>query len=224
MKEIQTPMPNGSEDELQRVLTLARDFATSDAEKSEAAWQSLNSYSRSDLVKKLVQIQAGSATDEPDRLAIAFLLCHLNVDYETNKKLIVAAFEREPHPGNPYADWEAGLLARLLQDGDNKLLTTLFSAASWSDGALSTDLSGIYLASWRSDPKAFLVGLKLVSLTVKRQVYFLLFNDELITAEDTTNMRAYLQSASHDPTVGLSAKEMLEAMNQIEKRRRQNTK
>jgi hypothetical protein len=210
--------------ERNKLIALGRDFGSSDPQRRELAWQTLNSYSRSDLIEKLVRVQKDNATDEPGMLAIAFVLCSLDFDYETNKKQILAAFEKEPHHENPYSDWEAGLLARLMQRADDTLLPALFSAAPWSDGALATDLGGIYLNKWRSDPQGFLSGLKTVPITARRQVYFLLLNDELLTSDDSSKMKTYLRFASHDRSVGLIAQEMLAAIPEIEKQHKQNTK
>jgi hypothetical protein len=210
--------------EAQRLIALARDFATSDSRRRDLAWKTLNSYPRSELIEKLVQVQEDNATDEPDRLAVAFVLCNLDFDYGANKQLIVATMRKEPHNQNPYSDWAAELIGRLIRRGDKTLLPVLFEVAEWSDGALSEEISGVYLDSWRSDPKGFLTELKAVPMTARRQVYFLLINDVLLTAEDSSKMKVFLRSASNDLSVGSIAQEMLAAIPEIEKQHKQNAK
>jgi len=222
--ETQSNQLQNKDDADRELIALAKDFATSDDRKQDLAWKKLNSYSRSDLVNRLSQLQEPGIKDETDKVAIAFVLCNLDFSYDANKQVIVTALTKEPHSKNSQSDWEAGLIGRLIRRGDKNLLPVLFGVAEWSAGALSEELAGIYLDNWRSDPKGSLLGLKSVPMTARRRVYSLLVNDELLTADDSSKMKTYLRSASHDSNIGSIAEEMLSAIPQLEKQREQNTK
>src|SRR5713226_6406489 len=123
------------------LLTLAKDFATSDAQKRDVAWKTLSSYERSDLIKSLLALRNNDAKNEPDRLAIAFLLCNLDFDYNANKEIIVTTLTGERRYPDTYSDWKTELLGRLIQSGDKNLLPVLFSIVKRSDGGWSEELS-----------------------------------------------------------------------------------
>jgi len=154
----QSNQSQNKDDANRELITLAKDFSTSDARKQDLAWKTLNSYARSDLVNGLSQLGKAGTKDETDKVAIAFVLCNLDFEYDANKEVIVAALMKEPHSENSRSDWEAGLIGRLIKRGDKNLLPVLFRVAEWSDGALSEELAGVYLDNWRSDPKGFLIG------------------------------------------------------------------
>lgn len=217
-----TNTPIGNDDE--KLVKLVDQLAANGNEADSALGQ-LRSYPKPELTGSLGRIQNALATDDPQRVFISFALCNLNYDYEDNKKIVLDAFLRKRPYGQKFdVDWAASLIARLMELGDDGLLPIVFSAAEKADGAMAEELGGVYLHKWRSDPKVFLIGLKSAPITARRQVYFLLVNDELLTAEDRSKMRSYLRSAPHDPSVGPIAKEMLAAIPRLERQRRENEK
>jgi len=206
------------------IMKLVDQFAGNGSD-AELAIKQLQSYPREKLAGSLLRMQKALDTDDPERAFISFALCNLNYDYQDNEKIVLDAYLRKrSYHQNFDVDWAASLIARLMERGDDALLPIVFSAAAKADGAMAEELGGVYLNKWRSDPKGFLIGLKSVPITSRRQVYFLLLNDELLTSEDSLKMKTYLRSASHDSTIGSIAKEMLSAIPNLEKQRKENEK
>jgi len=209
----------------QDLLQLVRDFATSDAQRRKDAWKVLSSYPRPDLIKMLLRLRDDAKVDT-DRLAIAFLLCNLDVDYEPNKESIVSAMLQKPHVGNPYSDWEAELIGRLVRRGDKNLLPALFGVSEWSDGGLSEELSSIFEEELKSNPQVFLLKIKTVPKNIREKVYDL-FDEDTLTLDEISKIKVYLQSVSSESSVGLPstkstevqvAKELSAKLSQVESR------
>jgi len=205
------------------LLGLAKDFATSDKGKRDDAWKSLSTLSRVDLVSTLVRLRDNGTAVDSDRIAVAFLLCNLDSDYEANKSLIVAAVTKEPHHENILADWEAELIGRLISRGDRDLLTVLFKVSEWSDGALSASLSTIFEEQLTSDSAAFLSQLTLVSKNTRRKVYER-FDEDTLTLDEIARVRAYLTSIQSEPKSmrSLVARELATKLSQVKSRLRKN--
>src|SRR5207253_10459443 len=98
--------------------------------------------------------------DSRMQLSVAFVLCNLNYEYQTNVQIVVYALTKVPHNQNPHADIAGAMLGRLIHRGDKSLLRVLFGAAPWSDAALSEELSDTFSEELRSDPKEFLIKLR----------------------------------------------------------------
>jgi hypothetical protein len=204
-------------------MQLVKDFATSDAQRRNAAWTVLSSDPRSGLITRLLQLREEDAKADTDKLAIAFLFCNLNADYEANKARIVSAVLKEP---NPYSDWEAELIGRLIKRGDKNLLPVLFVVSEWSDGGLAEELSSIFEEELKSNPQVFLLQLKTVPKKIREKVYEL-FDEDTLTLDEISKIKAYLQSVSSESSVGLSspksneaqvAKELSAKLSQVESR------
>jgi hypothetical protein len=173
------------------LLNLAKEFATSDSRRREQAWNSLSSYERASLTTKLAKLRDN--VTGVDRIAIAFLLCNLDFEYDVNRNLIVAAVKKEPHHENLHADWEAELIARLIKRGDKSLMPVLFEVASWSDGALAEDLSSIFEQQLTRDAASFIAKLSSEPKKTRADVYAH-FDDESFSLEDIMGVLDYLNS------------------------------
>jgi hypothetical protein len=191
------------------LINLATDYSSTDANKQTQAWKALMSSSLPELTSNLNRLRDKSTKGGVERVAIAFTLCSLDIEYVDNKQVILDAFLTKPHNKNLHSDWQAGLIGRLINRGDRLLLPIVFNAAAWSDGALSEELAGIYLNSWRKDPEAFLTALQSVPANARRDVYLLLLTDQVLTSEDRAKMKSYLTTATQHPSMGSIAKEML---------------
>ncbi len=196
------------------IISIVRSFATSDASKQGTAWTALRAYHRDEIIGELRRLQNDETISEADRIAIAFALCNMDFDYSVHRQLIVTGLETEPHYKNPLADWEAGLIGRLIDRGDKDLLPVLFRASQWSDGAMAEDLSNIFEQELVKNPESFVVQLTNVPSGVRKSVYRLIEYKRLPT-KDVEKLKSYLSSALSDSGKGHIARELLMKLGQL---------
>ncbi|SRR5712692_4901810 len=194
-----------------QLMSFVKQIAAGADEKSQA-WKDLNTIRRDELVTRLQKIRDAISEDDHRRISVDFVLCLLGHDYENNKGAIVRDLLKEPHQKNPYNDWEAELVHRLIKRGDTRLLSTLFQIVSWADGAMAASLSGYLTYHMRNEPEQFLQELKPQPEGIRQGVYKRLMLDELLTKEDLTSIKRSLESVPKtDPTFDV-AHEMLVAL------------
>lgn len=179
------------------------------ADESSEAWKTLNTTPREELISRLQKIRNAIPKNDHRRVSVAFVLCLLASDYENNKSAIVRDLLKEPHNKNPYKDWEAELVHRLIVRGDSHLLPTLFETTAWADGAMAASLSGYLTYHMRNRPEQFLFELKPQREEIRQDVYKRLMQDELLTKEDLASMKRYLESVPKTSPTSDVAHEML---------------
>jgi hypothetical protein len=130
------------------LLEVVKQFC-GDESKAPDAWQKLSSYPPPELSQRLFRIFRSLPENDHRRVLIAFVLCNLNYDYETNREIVRSSLSKPPAYEHFYADWPAALINRLIERGDIDLISQLFASANWADGAASTDLSGYFTKDFR---------------------------------------------------------------------------
>jgi hypothetical protein len=197
------------------IIGIVRDFATSDSTKQKAAWAKLSSYPRVETARELQALESGETTSTAERIALAFALCNLEIDYAAHRLVIVNALAKEPHYENPLADWETGLIGRLIRRGDKTLLPIVFNAAGWSDGAMTEDLASIVEQELVNDPGRFLVQLIRVPSDTRENVYELI-DGQTLRAEDIVKIKSYLRSVPSNSNDRQVAGELLNRLSELE--------
>jgi hypothetical protein len=185
------------------LIELVRKFVGDEGAVGQEAWKKLTTYPRQELISSLTNIQKAAPEGDPIRIDIAFVLCPLDYEYQPNRQLIITAFTKT----NRHALGEERLLCRLIRRGDQELLPVLFSAAEWSDGALSEGLSDTFAEQLRSDPGKFLLELKTEPFEVRQKVYALL-DETALSEEDVKKVREYLAALPRDSAITPIAREM----------------
>lgn len=189
------------------VIEQVRKFAGDEGAVGQEAWKGLNAYPRQELISSLTNIQKATPEGDPLRVDIAFVLCNLDYEYRPNRQLIIDAFTKT----NRHALGEERLLGRLVGRGDHELLPVLFSAAEWSDGAVSEGLSDTFAEQLRSDPGKFLLELKTEPSELRRKVYALL-DETALSKEDVKKVELYVEALPRDSAIAPVAEEMLRAL------------
>ena len=200
-----SPRTEGMDPELTRLI---KTFSEDVGENGQAAWQKLQSYPRKDLIDSLLGMRENLPKDSPMQLSVAFVLCNLNYEYQTNVQIIVSALTKVPHNQNPHADIAGAMLGRLTHRGDKDLLRVLFAAVPWSDAALGEGLSDTFSEELRSDPKEFLIKLRDEPKQTRSRVYKLIDSGPL-TAVDIKNIRSQLASVPRIDPISQVARELL---------------
>lgn len=186
-------------------------FAASGGGVSDKTWKRISSYPREDLVGRLNRISAALPEHDRRRVLIAFLLCNLDQDYPLNKKIVISGLAPKPQYRQFYGDWAAGLVIRLIQRGDRSLLPHLFTAAEWSDGAMTEELAGFFVEEIRAEPATFLADLKTVPPRDRREVYTVI-DASIFSDRDRKEIRGLLRSAAKNSDIAPVAREMLRAL------------
>ncbi|HSF23080.1 MAG TPA: hypothetical protein VLE20_02555 [Blastocatellia bacterium] len=155
-------------------------------------------------------IEAGRSQAPQDprfEIESAFVLCSIGHDYENNKNRITAAL-RESRD-DPRFDSVAAerMITRLIRRGDASLLSELFNAASWSDGALSEALSDTFGEQLVRNPKDFLLSLNVAGSA--RQNVLKLIGGSSLSQNEMNELKAYLTSAGVPFSLRPVAKELL---------------
>jgi hypothetical protein len=194
-----------SDDDL---MALVKQIAA-DSDRSSAAWKTLSSYPRQDLVTRLQKLMAAMPEDDRRRVAMMFVFCFLDYDYEGNSRAIVRALVKEPRVSNPDADWELQLVHRLVERGDSHLLPVLFETVFFADGAMAAGLSGYLVFHLRTRPEQFLDELKGEPPEIRRGVYDGVLEDELLTKEGLASIMRSLESVPKGSPTYTVAHEML---------------
>jgi hypothetical protein len=156
------------------LLKLIQKFAEDEGEEGQKAFERLRSLPRGELMSSLSRLRYSLSPNDALHPQIAFVLCYLGQDYQTNVEIVVYALSKEPKYRNFDADLAASLLARLVKRGDKSLLKNLFSAVPWSDGALSEVLGATFADEMRNDPEAFVEILAVQPTAVRTRVYELI--------------------------------------------------
>ena len=191
------------------LMALVVKFSGTDNDEASESWEKLTAYPRQELLEHLLQISHTLREDDHHRVSIAFVLCNLNYEYQANKEILVSALVAAPPYQGLYSDWAAELINRLIERGDKELISNLFTATRWADGAFAASLSGYLTRHFKRDPHNFLLRLKTHPKEIRHSVYELFLSDEMLTTEDIENVKVYLQSVRQEPDLSQVANEML---------------
>ena len=190
-------------------------FASSDNSEASAAWNNLMRHDRQTLIKELSRISSALPADDRDRVFIAYTFCKMDHEFDTNRKVIRSALSKNPPYRDLYGDWVASLMGNLVIDGHKDLLAPLFQAAEWSDGAMSTELAGVYSQALLMDPESFVTTLSTESAKTRNTVIRLL-HDHSLTAEQNEKVKAYLKTVVSSSKQGRVAAEILKTLSSSE--------
>ena len=184
-------------------------FATDVGDQGEAAWRQLEAYPRQELIHRLMLIRDDPSQDDFIKTNIAFLLCHLDQDYQENREIIVAAFNQSPDTAELYE----AQLDRLIKRGDKGLLQVLFAIVPESDGALSEGLGDTFASEITTDTEAFLTQLRTQPRTLRLQVSE--FISEVSSDQDKNEIMALLRAIPETSQVAGLAKEIELDLSQV---------
>ena len=184
-------------------------FATDVGDQGEAAWKQLEAYPRQELIHRLMLIRDDPSQDDFIKTNIAFLLCHLDQDYQGNREIIVAAFNQSPDTAELYE----AQLDRLIKRGDKGLLQVLFAIVPESDGALSEGLGDTFASEITTDTEEFLSQLRTQPRTLRLQVSE--FISESSSDQDKNEIMALLRAIPETSQLAGLAKEIELDLSQV---------
>lgn len=186
-------------------------FASSDETAAAKAWEVLERYDRQSLIRELTRLFGAAADDDHHRVLIAFTFCKLKHEYVLNKKVVLSSLAKKSPYNRFYGDWAVSLIHRLLLSGDKEVLDDLFDAVAWADGAMATELAGVYSDGLKNDPQDFLTRLASKREDIRRQVYLLL-QDNSLTKEENERVKLFLRSVPPTSNLNRTAQETIKAL------------
>jgi len=193
----------------EELLELVETFSTDVGEDGEDAWKQLQGYSRQELIDRVSKI--GDEPDQDDfvRTNIAFLMCNLDQDYESNREIIVSAFNQSPDTAELYE----AQIDRLIRRGDKGLLQILFEITPQSDGALSDGLAETFAFQIKTDTEGFLAQLRNQPRSTRSQISD--FVNSAISDQDKSAVRSFLRSIPETSQLANLAKEVESDLSQV---------
>jgi hypothetical protein len=193
----------------QELLEIVETFSTDLGESGENAWKQLKGYPRQELIDRLSRIRDDANPDDFVKTNIAFLMCNLDHDYESNREIIVSAFNQSPDTAELYE----AQIDRLIRRGDKGLLQVLFEIAPQSDGALSDGLAETFAFQIKTDTEGFLAQLRTQPRSTRSQISD--FVNSAISEEDKSVIRTSLRSIPESSQLANLAKEVESDLSQI---------
>jgi len=186
-------------------------FASYGGQQGDAARKVLEAYPSEKLVPDIEALRTQAGEDEVFKMELAFVLCFFGHDYETNKNKITEALRASRKDHRFDSVGAQSLIRELIRRGDSTLLSELFNAATWSDGALSEGLATTFGEQLVHDPNAFLMTLSRVNAETRRYVYRLTDGSSL-PPDDLIKVRKSLSSASVPSSLRPIARELLASL------------
>ena len=205
-KQAARPLSETSDQEL---LQLVETFSTDVGESGENAWTQLQGYPRQELIDRLLRIREDTNQDDFVKTNIAFLMCNIDYDYESNRGIIVSAFNQSPDTAELYE----AQIDRLIRRGDKGLLQVLFEIAPQSDGALSDGLAETFAFQIKTDTEGFLTQLRTQPRSTRSQISD--FVNSAISEEDKSAIRTSLRSIPESSQLANLAKEVDSDLSQV---------
>jgi hypothetical protein len=193
----------------EELLELVETFSTDIGEEGVDAWKQLQGYSRQELIDRLSQIRGDDDQDDFERTNIAFLMCNLDQDYESNREIIVSAFNQSPDTAELYEVQ----IDRLIRRGDKGLLQVLFEITPQSDGALSDGLAETFAFLIKTDTEAFLAQLRTQPRSTRSQISE--FVNSAASDQDKSAIRTSLRSIPETSQLANLAKEVESDLSQV---------
>ncbi len=193
----------------EELLEVVETFSTDVGEPGEDAWEQLRSYPRQELIDRVSKIGEEPDQDDFVRTNIAFLMCNLDQDYQSNRDIIVSAFNQSPDTAELYE----AQLDRLIRRGDKGLLQVLFEITPQSDGALSDGLAETFAFQIKTDTDGFLSQLRTQPRSTRSQISD--FVNSAISDEDKSAVRSYLRSIPETSQLANLAKEVEADLSQV---------
>jgi hypothetical protein len=182
-------------------------FASYGGQEGEAAKKALEAYPSEELTADIEILRVQSGEDEIFKAQLAFVLCFFRHDYETNKNKITEALRASRNDRRFDSVGAQSMIRELIRRGDSTLLSGLFNAATWSDGALSEGLATTFSEQLVNNPSGFLMTLGRVSIDTRRGVYRLIDRSSFSEAE-ITELKKYLASEKIPSSERSIAKEL----------------
>jgi len=170
--------------------------------------QKLLSIPPQQLISRLLQFRKGKINSAAFQVRVTFLLCRLDYEYQHNRKLIRSNLSRA-HRAN--ADTTISLIGALIARGDRSLLSDVFSACEWSDGAASEAISDVFLEETSKHLSAFVRTLKLRTTKVRLGVYR--FFNSAWTKDQLSSLKKSLDEMPQTAELRSIRTEMLQALN-----------
>jgi len=193
----------------QELQELVETFSTDVGESGEGAWKQLQGYPRQQLIDRLSRIRDDANQDDFVKTNIAFLMCNLDSDYESNREIIVSAFNQSPDTAELYE----AQIDRLIRRGDKGLLQVLFVIAPQSDGALSDGLAETFAYQIKTDTEGFLAQLRTQPRSTRSQISD--FVNSAISEEDKSAVRSSLRSIPEGSQLANLAREIDTDLSQV---------
>lgn len=191
---------------------LLNTFSQDVGPRGEEAWRKLRAYPESQLISALAAIERDASPSDQIRPQIAFVFCWIGRDCAKNVSVIEAALSKSSTYQNFYADDAESMLSRLIERGNKALLKPLFESATWSDGALSEELTDTFAKELQKDPEQFLRLLSTCPPHTRKTVYWLIAVDGFDDKELIV-LRKRLSSIPKTSQVYKTARELLAALN-----------
>jgi len=186
-------------------------FASYGGQQGDAARKGLEAYPSEKLIADIEVLRAQAGDDEHFKMESAFALCFFGHDCENNKRKIAEAL-RASHMDHRFDSVLAErMITRLIRRGDSGLLSELFNAVAWSDGALSEGLVDTFVEVLVNNPNGFLLALSGASPETRRSVYGLTDGSSL-PPDDLIKVRKSLSSAGVPSSLRPIARELLASL------------
>jgi hypothetical protein len=193
----------------QELLEIVETFSTDLGESGENAWKQLQGYPGKELIDRLSRIRDDANPDDFVKTNIAFLMCSLDHDYESNREIIVSAFNQSPDTAELYE----AQIDRLIRRGDKGLLQVLFAIAPQSDGALSDGLAETFAFQIKTDTEGFLAQLRTQPRSTRSQISD--FVNSAVSEQDRSAIRTSLKSIPESSQLANLAKEVDSDLSQV---------
>ncbi|HBR56671.1 MAG TPA: hypothetical protein DEA22_04265 [Blastocatellia bacterium] len=159
---------------------------------------------RNELIENLSLLEAKRTDDKFITLNIAYLFCLVNHEYVDNRRIIVD----ELHSSTPTLPEDAiAMVGSLIKRGDTDLLLAVFVVSENSDGAVSEEISAIYIESAASQGEAFVKNLISANSTARVDVINRLAKDS--SADEKTLIRNSMMELRSNPQFERTVKTIL---------------
>lgn len=191
---------------------LVKTFAEDQGPLGGEALRKLQTFPQPELISRLVELERTVAPDDKLRPQVAFLFCWLDHEYASNVKLIQTALSKTSKYNGFYADDAQMMLDRLIQHGHKDLLSSLFEAAPWADGALAEGLADTFARELKANPEAFLTQLSTFPQNTRKQTYMLIQSGNSYNENDLGVLRKQLSSIPKTSAIYEPANELLRAL------------
>jgi hypothetical protein len=184
-------------------------FAEDVGQEGQKAWERLRSIPRDELIRRLLNIRSRLPADDSMQPRIAFVFCKLDYEYSSNVAIVASALSREAKYRNFYADDAAGLIIRLIDQGDKSLWPILLGSTEWADGALAEQLRDTIAAHLVNDTDTLLDVLRVQPKETRVQIYRLIGSEGAFSAQDKQVISGRLRAVDPKAKVYPVAEELL---------------
>lgn len=193
---------------IEKIKTFSEDVG----EPGQKALAYMLSLPRNELIRDLLRLRDDLPPDDSLRPQIAFVLCHLDYEYESNAEIVASALSRNGKYKTFYGDQAASLIGRLIKRGDRKLLAVLLTSVPWSDGALAEELGVILGSELANNTEPLLVALDEQPEEIRLKVYKLIHATGALKAEEKQQLENHLRKIKPNAGKYRLAQEILKSV------------